>query len=473
LYKNKKNEVCREIFQIEYFLGTVYFLRKNRCDITERGDGEMHKSGIIFIGFCVITLGLMGGCTEKKQENTVVSDSDGDGYNDSIDAFPDNSTEWKDSDGDGVGDNTDAFPFDANETKDSDGDGVGDNRDAFPFDPAEWLDSDGDGVGDNADFYPYDATRWEPPVSDPFVQYAAPFIGKIAFDDSDLQAYASMILAGCEDSTKECELNALYRDVLLNYTCVSAPINSSTLQTPQETIQEKQGTCEDLSILLCSLLSNVGISSYLVFTDDHVYVLALDMNPDVLWDVANQSLIHLVEDHFGEPLWQTYNQTYTLPSNAVLYAGGEEGKTFTGVIDSMTIDYAIQSDRQLMLFIVPTWEEYNAFQTGDFANFTYTTQWNFTSTTGTIPPLSTYGGIMLYNANAQTATAGVNLVFSFQPSFYETYNKNTLTVYGVGGYDAVLCDPSLGEYGFPGYDARISGEKTSIDPLTNAYVILS
>jgi hypothetical protein len=64
-------------------------------------------------------------------------------------------------------------------------------------------------------------------------------------------------------------------------------------------------------------------------------------------------------------------------------------------------------------------------------------------------------------------------VFSFQPSFYETYNKNTLTVYGVGGYDAVLCDPSLGEYGFPGYDARISGEKTAIDPLTNAYVILS
>ena len=37
---------------------------------------------------------------------------------------------------------------------DSDGDGYGDIVDAFPDDPAEWLDTDGDGIGDNADEYP-------------------------------------------------------------------------------------------------------------------------------------------------------------------------------------------------------------------------------------------------------------------------------------------------------------------------------
>lgn len=41
-------------------------------------------------------------------------DSDGDGYPDSSDVFPDDPTEWMDSDGDGVGDNSDAFPFDPN-----------------------------------------------------------------------------------------------------------------------------------------------------------------------------------------------------------------------------------------------------------------------------------------------------------------------------------------------------------------------
>jgi uncharacterized repeat protein (TIGR01451 family) len=79
------------------------------------------------------------------------TDSDGDGVGDNGDAFPDNPAEWVDSDGDGVGDNGDAFPADPNETTDSDGDGVGDNGDLFPNDPTETADFDGDGLGNNAD----------------------------------------------------------------------------------------------------------------------------------------------------------------------------------------------------------------------------------------------------------------------------------------------------------------------------------
>ena len=78
-------------------------------------------------------------------------DSDGDGYNDLVDRFPDDPEEWADSDDDGVGDNHDMFPNDANETMDSDGDGVGDNGDAFPNDANETTDTDNDGVGDNED----------------------------------------------------------------------------------------------------------------------------------------------------------------------------------------------------------------------------------------------------------------------------------------------------------------------------------
>ena len=82
-------------------------------------------------------------------------DSDGDGLGDNADAFPFNSLEMFDSDGDGVGDNSDMFPNDANETVDTDGDGVGDNGDLFPNDNTEWADSDGDGVGDNSDPFPF------------------------------------------------------------------------------------------------------------------------------------------------------------------------------------------------------------------------------------------------------------------------------------------------------------------------------
>jgi len=89
-----------------------------------------------------------------------VVDSDGDGYNDIDDRFPDDPEEWNDTDDDGVGDNHDMFPNDPTETWDGDGDGVGDNGDAFPWDASESADTDGDGWGDNSDAFPNDPTEW-------------------------------------------------------------------------------------------------------------------------------------------------------------------------------------------------------------------------------------------------------------------------------------------------------------------------
>ena len=56
---------------------------------------------------------------------------------------------------------------------DRDGDGHPDDVDAFPDDPTEWADSDGDGHGDNSDAFPNDPTKWLPeqgvtPVSAPY-----------------------------------------------------------------------------------------------------------------------------------------------------------------------------------------------------------------------------------------------------------------------------------------------------------------
>jgi len=87
-------------------------------------------------------------------------DSDNDGYNDSVDAFPTDSTQHSDMDGDGFGDNPngnspDAFPTDSSQWSDYDGDGYGDNQeenatmsDTFPADGTQWNDTDGDGFGD-------------------------------------------------------------------------------------------------------------------------------------------------------------------------------------------------------------------------------------------------------------------------------------------------------------------------------------
>lgn len=77
-------------------------------------------------------------------------DSDGDGYPDLIDAFPEDKLEWMDSDDDGFGDNVDHIPWDPLEHMDLDGDYHGDKfDDLFPTDDAQWADKDGDGFGDN------------------------------------------------------------------------------------------------------------------------------------------------------------------------------------------------------------------------------------------------------------------------------------------------------------------------------------
>jgi hypothetical protein len=69
-------------------------------------------------------------------------DADGDGFQDCIDAFPNDPSEHLDSDHDGIPDTIDP---------DRDGDGMPNSQDAFPSNPAETADLDGDSLGNHAD----------------------------------------------------------------------------------------------------------------------------------------------------------------------------------------------------------------------------------------------------------------------------------------------------------------------------------
>ena len=89
-------------------------------------------------------------------------DSDSDGWADIEDDQPANSLIWFDDDADGFGTNIGAIPLDdcpqmaGNSTEnltgclDSDGDGWADQEDAFPNEETQWRDSDEDGFGDNS-----------------------------------------------------------------------------------------------------------------------------------------------------------------------------------------------------------------------------------------------------------------------------------------------------------------------------------
>ncbi len=88
-------------------------------------------------------------------------DSDQDGTGDLSDLFPNDSTQWSDQDNDGYGDNAggttpDGCPsVNGNSTTDlfgcldRDGDGYSNTGDSFPLESSQWADKDGDGYGDN------------------------------------------------------------------------------------------------------------------------------------------------------------------------------------------------------------------------------------------------------------------------------------------------------------------------------------
>ena len=174
-------------------------------------------------------------------DSTQWSDTDGDGYGDASsgnngDMFPLDSTQWNDTDGDGFGDNPngidpdgcveefgnstvgrlgcldddgdgwanidDAFPFNAFETTDSDGDGVGDNSDMYPSNANETLDSDGDGVGDNADAFPNDANETVDSDGDGLGDNSDPNPFQHDFTDTDGDTFPDIIDAFPEDGSQ-------------------------------------------------------------------------------------------------------------------------------------------------------------------------------------------------------------------------------------------------------------------------------
>jgi|GEM_PF-1450881 len=115
----------------------------------------------------------------NRNETYGCPDSDFDGWADTQDHFPNQSSQWMDSDLDGYGDEFNGLEGDScpsiygksNEDKfgcaDTDEDGWSDDGDDLPQNPTQWLDRDGDGYGDNnvqganmIDYFPSDGTQW-------------------------------------------------------------------------------------------------------------------------------------------------------------------------------------------------------------------------------------------------------------------------------------------------------------------------
>jgi hypothetical protein len=306
------------------------------------------------------------------------------------------------------------------------------------------------------------------------VRLAKPYIDKIVIDDGELRELASAIV---EDyGEKEGEVNAIYRYIVENFMYIADPAYTESVQSPFETLDLEGGDCEDLAILACSLLENIGIKTYLVLTENHAYALVSGINSNNLWKYINKSLEEqFVEDH---NMVSSVDETLQLGAGYVYYYGGDgrvfpiEAATFGDSvvkIESLEIDYSVTSSEPVNIYILPSKDEFdNLVQRKSFQHYPEYEEQGVYQAQATCE-IPRYGGTAIQNPTSRDATVDLEVTFSYKVYF----EGLKITYYTIKDEQAIVLELTAGEYGYPGYSPIVEAEKRfAIDPITKEYFYL-
>ncbi len=99
------------------------------------------------------------------------------------------------------------------------------------------------------------------------------YLNRIDYRDPQINIVATRAVADAEDDELK-KTQAILKMVSNDIFYVSDPDDGLEFaKDPIITLISGGGDCEDQTLLLCSLLETVGVKSYIVFTDDHVFAL--------------------------------------------------------------------------------------------------------------------------------------------------------------------------------------------------------
>jgi hypothetical protein len=306
------------------------------------------------------------------------------------------------------------------------------------------------------------------------VRLAKPYIEKIVVDDAELTELASAIVQGYPD--KEGKVNIVYRYIVENFTYIADPQDGESIQSPSETLEAKGGDCEDLTILACSLLENIGIRTYLVLTESHAYALVSGIDPENLWSHVNKSLQEqFIKDH---DMVSAIDEEFELRAGYVYYYGGDgrafpiEAATFGDAaveIESLEIDYSISSSKPANIYILPSRDEFDNLVDGrSFQHYPDCQEQEVYQAEATCE-IPRYGGIAIQNPTSKNAMVDARVTFSYKVYF----EGLKVTYYTLKGEQAIVLELTAGEYGYPGYSPLVEAEKRfAIDPITKEYFSL-
>jgi hypothetical protein len=306
------------------------------------------------------------------------------------------------------------------------------------------------------------------------VRLAKPYIEEIVVDDSELRELASAIVQNYPD--KEGKVNAVHRYIVENFTYIADPEDGESIQSPSETLDVRGGDCEDLTILACSLLENIGIRTYLVLTESHAYALVSGIDPESLWTYINGSLQEqFVEDH---DMVSAIDEEFELRAGYVYYYGGDgrafpiEAATFGDSvvkIESLEIGYSVSSSKPVNIYILPSRGGFdNLVDRRSFQHYPDCQEQEVYQAEGTCE-IPRYGGIAIQNPTSKNAMVDARVTFSYKVYF----EGSKVTYYTLKGEQAIVLELTAGKYGYPGYSPLVEAEERfAIDPITKEYFSL-
>ena len=306
---------------------------------------------------------------------------------------------------------------------------------------------------------------------DPIILRAKPYIDKIEVNNSFIKNYAYSIIKNINDS-REHLINTVYRFIVDNFQYIEDPAEIELIKTPLETINDKGGDCEDLTILLNSLLENIDIKTFIVMNETHAYSLVCDVDINIIWKEIENSFIGIIEDKWGEKIYSVYNDTFILKSKEIWYYGGN-GSYFNNYIDYLNISYDILSDYPVNLYLVPSSSDFeNLSNDKEFYQYMEYQEINMIDIINKLSYIQRFGGIILQNNKNKDTEIKANITFYFRPNFYEYYKNNSIKSYNIKNKNCIVIDCTVGEWGYPGYDTGIKGEKIAYSSTNYEYFYL-
>ena len=308
---------------------------------------------------------------------------------------------------------------------------------------------------------------------DPVLKRANPYLEKINCDDASLRSYAASVLNNLSNEEREAILTSMYRHVVEKYRYFSDPENEEVIQSPFETIQRGGGDCEDLSILLISLLENVGIDTYLVLTDTHAYALAYDIDTSVLLGYVESALMQQVEETHGDTIFKNVEKQVVLKSKENWYYGGN-GSVLPEYFEYLLLEFKVNATQGINVYIVNSISEFHNLTNG--TSFSYMKNCMYEQVKSVDDSCVLYqkqGGIILSNPRWTASKVSLNITLYYKPSFYALFGDENISYYMIDDVSCVVLDPTAGPFGFPGYDADVEGEKIAINPKSLEYIFLN